>query len=87
DWADQVWRPGAEVALASFRKDIIIEVCDEGGQLILAYKVHRSWVSKYQALPDLAADGSATIIQSITLEHEGWERDTSVPEPKEPSSS
>ncbi len=69
------------------RKDIVIEVYNEAGQLILAYKVHRCWVSKYQALPDLAADGNATLIQSITLEHEGWERDTSVPEPKEPSST
>jgi phage tail-like protein len=91
DWANQVWRlsapPEAEVTLASFRKDIVIEVYNEAGQLILAYKAHRCWVSQYQALPDLAADGNATLIQSITLEHEGWERDTSVPEPKEPSST
>ncbi len=87
DWANQVWRPGAGGALASFRKDIIIEVCDEAGQLILAYKVHRCWVSKYQALPPLAADGNPTLIESITLEHEGWERDTSAPKPTEPSST
>ena len=87
DWANQVWRPGAEGALASFRKDIIIEVCDEAGQLILAYQVRRCWVSTYQALPDLGADEKATLIESITLEHEGWDRDTSVPEPKEPSST
>jgi phage tail-like protein len=90
DWANQVWHlgtPGAEVALANFRKNIIIEVYNEAGQLILAYKIYRCWVSKYQALPDLDANGNATAIQSITLEHEGWERDTSIPEPKEPSST
>ena len=90
DWANQVWRLGAsggEVALANFRKNIIIEVYNEAGQLILAYKIYRCWVSKYQALPDLDANGNATAIQSITLEHEGWERDTSIPEPKEASST
>jgi phage tail-like protein len=90
DWANQVWHlgtPGAEVALANFRKNIIIEVYNEAGQLILAYKIYRCWVSKYQALPDLDANGNATAIQSITLEHEGWERDTSISEPKEPSST
>jgi phage tail-like protein len=90
DWANQVWRLGAsggEVALANFRKNIIIEVYNEAGQLILAYKIYRCWVSKYQALPDLDANGNATAIQSITLEHEGWERDTSISEPKEPSST
>jgi phage tail-like protein len=88
EWANQVWHlgaPGSEVALATFRKDITIEVCNEAGQLVLAYKVHRCWVSEYQALPDLDAAANATLIQSIRLEHEGWERDTSISEPKEPS--
>lgn len=91
DWANLVWRhgagPGNEVALASFRKDIVIELLNEAGQVVLAYKVYRCWVSQYQALPDLDADTAATAFQSITLENEGWERDTSVPEPKEPSAT
>jgi phage tail-like protein len=87
DWANLVWKLGAagsEVALASFRKDIFIELLNEAGQVVLAYKVFRCWVSKFQALPDLDADATATAFQSITLENEGWERDTSVVEPKEP---
>ncbi len=91
EWANLVWRLGAglgsEVALASFRKDIIIELYNEAGQVVLAYKVYRCWVSEYVALPDLDAEGHASLIQSITLQHEGWERDTSVPEPKEPSAN
>ena len=91
DWANLVWRLGAglgsEVALASFRKDIVIELFNEAGQIVLAYKVYRCWVSQYQALPDLDADTAATAFQSITLENEGWERDTSIPEPKEPSAT
>jgi phage tail-like protein len=88
DWANLIWRIGAglgaEVALKEFRKDIIIEFYNEAGQLVLAYKVYRCWVSEYQALPQLDADANAVAIQHIKLENEGWERDTNVPEPVEP---
>jgi phage tail-like protein len=53
---------------------------------VIAYRVYRCWVSEFQALPDLDAGVSAVAIQSITLENEGWERDTAVVEPKETSS-
>ena len=76
---------GAEVSLKDFRKDIIIEVYNEAGQLALAYKVFRCWVSEYQALPDLDANANAVAIQHIKLENEGWERDVDVTEPTEPS--
>jgi phage tail-like protein len=88
DWANQVWRLGApsggEAALANFRKDIIIELCNEAGQVALSYKVYRCWVSEYQALAELESDGGSVLIQSITLENEGWERDVDVPQPAEP---
>ena len=89
-WANKVWNfgsgLGAEVSLKDFRKDIIIQVYNEAGQLALAYKVFRCWVSEYQALPDLDANGTAAVaIQHIKLENEGWERDLSVTEPAEPS--
>ena len=88
DWANLVWKLGAglgaEVALKEFRRDIIIEFYNEAGQLVLAYKVYRCWVSEYQALPQLDADANAVAIQHIKLENEGWERDTNVPEPVEP---
>ncbi|MBB4842926.1 phage tail-like protein [Paucibacter oligotrophus] len=88
-WANKVWNfgagLGAEVSLKDFRKDLIIEVYNETGQLVLAYKVFRAWVSEFQALPDLDANANAVAIQSIKLEHEGWERDVEVGEPSEPS--
>lgn len=90
-WANKVWNLGSglgsEVSLADFRKDIIIEVYNEAGQVVLAYKVFRCWVSDYQALPELDASANAIAIQSITLQNEGWERDYEVSEPKEPSFS
>jgi phage tail-like protein len=88
-WANKVWNfgsgLGAEVSLKDFRKDLIIEVYNEAGQLALAYKVFRCWVSEYQALPDLDANANAVAIQTIKLENEGWERDYEVTEPAEPS--
>ncbi|MGH2774834.1 MAG: phage tail protein [Actinomycetota bacterium] len=89
DWASKVLRLGAgfgnEVALKNLRKDIIVELYNEAGQLVLAYRVYRCWVSEYQALPDLDANGSTVAIESIKLENEGWERDIEIKEPVEPS--
>ena len=88
-WANKVWNfgsgLGAEVSLKDFRKDVIIEVYNEAGQLALAYKVYRCWVSEFLALPDFDANANAIAIQHIKLENEGWERDYDVKEPSEPS--
>jgi phage tail-like protein len=88
-WANKVWNfgsgLGAEVSLKDFRKNIIIEVYNEAGQLAIAYKVYRCWVSEFQALPDLDANAGAVAIQHIKLENEGWERDVDVVEPSEPT--
>jgi len=88
EWATKVWNfgagLGAEVSLNDFRKDIIIEVYNEAGQLAIAYKVFRCWVSEYQALPDLDANANAIAISHIKLENEGWIPDTETREPKEP---
>lgn len=88
-WANRVWNYrsglGSEVSLKDFRKDIIIEVYNEAGQLAIAYKVYRCWVSEYQSLPDLDASADAVAIQTIKLENEGWERDYEVGAPSEPS--
>lgn len=89
NWANKVWDfgtgLGSEVSLKDFRKDIIIEFYNEAGQLALAYKVYRCWVSEFEALPELDANGAVVAIQKIRLENEGWERDTAVAEPSEPS--
>ena len=90
-WAAKVWALGAtlgaEVSLADFRKDVILDFYNEAGQLAISYKIYRAWVSEYQALPDLDANANAVAIQHIKLENEGWERDTAVTEPTEPSFS
>jgi phage tail-like protein len=88
-WANKVWNfgsgLGSEVSLADFRKDLIIEMYNEAGQLVKAYQVYRCWVSEYQSLPELDASANAVAIEMIKLENEGWERDYAVVEPSEPS--
>ncbi len=88
-WANKVWDfkagLGLEVSLKDFRKDMIIEVYNEAGQLAIAYKVYRCWVSEWQSLPDLDANANAVAIQHVKLENEGWELDLEVPEPSEPT--
>jgi phage tail-like protein len=88
-WANKVWNYGSglgmEVSLKDFRKDLYLEFYNEAGQLAIAYKIYRCWVSEWQSMPDLDANANAVAIQHIKLENEGWERDYEVPEPQEPS--
>jgi phage tail-like protein len=88
-WANKVWNfgagLGAEASLADFRKDILIELYNEAGQLAKSWRLYRCWVSEYQALPELDANANAVAIESLKLENEGWERDLDVVEPAEPS--
>jgi phage tail-like protein len=63
----------------------VIEIYNEAGQLVIAYKVYRCWVSEYQALPVLDANSTEVALQYIKLENEEWERDDAVTEPTEPS--
>ena len=88
-WANSVWNFGAglgsEVSLRDFRKDVVIELMNEAGQKVMAFHVFRCWPSEYTALGELAANEGAVAFESLTLEHEGWERDREVKEPEEPS--
>jgi len=85
DWANLTFsmKGDAAMSLKNYRKDIIIELLNHQGVVVMAYKVYRCWVSEYQALPELDANGTGVAIEKIVLQHEGWERDTSVQEPVE----
>ncbi len=97
-WANKVWdyhnstnddqqggSGNQDVSLKDFRKDIVLELYNLAGQKVLAYNIYRCWPSQYKPLPELDGNGNGVAIQSLTLETEGWERDTSVQEPTEPS--
>ena len=93
-WANKVWnfnnaqaapdQRTQEVSLKDFRRNLTIDVFNEAGQKVVSYHVFRAWVSEFTAQADLDANANAILIQSIKIEHEGWQRDPSVVEPSEP---
>jgi phage tail-like protein len=85
-WANKVnnLEGDAAMSLKEFRKDIVINVLNLQGKVAISYKLSRAWVSDFQALPDFdSTTMNAVGIQSITLQHEGWQRDAGTPEPVE----
>jgi len=85
NWANLIYSTDGDmvISLDHFRKDLILELLNEQGQVAKSYKVYRAWVSEYQALPELDANAHAVAIEHIVLQNEGWERDLVVPEPKQ----
>jgi phage tail-like protein len=81
DWANKVWnyhdaQGGRETSLADFRLDLVINVYDESGQIVLSYQVFNCWVSEYQPASDFDANANAVSIEHIRIENEGWVRGT-----------
>lgn len=82
-WANQVLQLHADPAAARhFKRTVFIEIFDLAGNAaspggsapLQRYKLHRAWVSKYVAMPELNADSGGFGIRSVSLRHEGWER-------------
>jgi phage tail-like protein len=72
------------MSLLNFRTNVVINVLNLQGVVALSYKVFKAWVSEFQALPDFDAKTmNAVGIQTLKLEHEGWQLDPAVPEPTE----
>jgi phage tail-like protein len=82
-WANLVFNTDgdAAISLRNFRKNLIIELLNEQGIVAKSYTLKDCWVSEYQALPELDANGHAVAIERIVIQHEGWKRDDAVPEP------
>jgi phage tail-like protein len=83
EWANLVWNESAPMSLKNFRKEVVVEVQNEQGATVLAYRLHRAWPSEYVGIGELDAEGNTTLLETLVLEHEGWERDTAVSEPVE----
>jgi phage tail-like protein len=82
-WANEVLKLLSDPASArSFKRTVFIDVFNlqgtpatlSGGSATTSYKLHRAWVSKYVALPELDATQGGIGIRSVSLRHEGWER-------------
>jgi phage tail-like protein len=91
-WANKIFdlknsqgQTGQNTSLGDFRKDLTLELYNEAGQKVLAYRIYRAWVSDFSALSELDAMGNALVIESMILQNEGWQRDAAVSEPREPS--
>ena len=87
DWANLLWdypnsqKLGTEVQLGTFRKSMQIELYDQQRILAVRYNLYHCWPSEYTALPELNAEANVVALESMTIEHEGWDRDTSVDYP------
>jgi phage tail-like protein len=87
EWANAVnnlTEGDAGMSLKHYRRPVVIDVLNLQGVPAFTYWLHRAWVSEYQALPELDANNMNTVaIQSITIQHEGFERDVATTEPVE----
>jgi phage tail-like protein len=73
-WASLVGSGGP----TPFKKTVTIEVYMARGKLAVRYLIHRCWPQGYEALPALGPSPRLHVLETLTLAHEGWERDTSV---------
>jgi phage tail-like protein len=81
-WATLVYsvEGDAAVSLATFRKNLVIELYNLQGTKVRAWNVYRCWVSEFTAVPELDANGNAIAFESIIIQNEGFERDVAVVE-------
>ena len=84
-WANLVFsiQGDAAVSLKNYRKDIIIQLLNLQGTVVMAFHVYRCWVSEYQPISDLDAMSNSLAMERLVLQHDGWERDQAVSEPQE----
>ncbi len=84
-WANMVHPYAGDqgMDLVNYKKELILEVMNEKGQVAFRYFLHGCWVSEYTAMPDLDASANAVAIENMKIEMEGWERDKDTKEPDE----
>ena len=68
--------------LKNFRKDLVLLSTTSAARRVSATSSTAAG-SASTRLPDLDANANAIAIETIKLEHEGWERDLDMPEPDE----
>ena len=84
DLANSQSASGENASLQDFRKDITVEVYDEAGMKVMAFNVYRCWVSEFQGMSELDGSGNALVIESMTLQNEGWDRDAAAANQPQP---
>jgi phage tail-like protein len=86
-WAAKVFNATTPTAApgADFRKDFLVDLLNEAGQVVMSFKVYRAWPSRYEPIKELNANKGEPALEVLTLECETFERDAAVVEPREPS--
>ena len=85
DWANMInsFKGDSGTDLVNYRKDLVLDVMNEKGQIAFSHRLYKCWVSEYTAIHELDASANSLAIESIKVQMEDWERDTSVVEPDE----
>jgi phage tail-like protein len=68
------WASSGPKSNGRAQREVQLVALDEKGDPVRTYRIHRAWVSEYQAVPNLDAGANAIAIQHIKLENEGWEQ-------------
>jgi phage tail-like protein len=76
NWATLLTNPGPGVG--NYRKTVRVELFTPTGRVVRAYTLHRCWVQSYEALPTRVNGRQSVLIETLTLNYEGWERDTTI---------
>jgi phage tail-like protein len=78
-WCNKVWdyttmSSKNPTSLSDFRKDLVLEVYNEAGKVVLSYTLYNAWPSKFEAMPELDARSDFVAIASLVLQNEGWQK-------------
>lgn len=84
-WADLVTNPQGDAAMSlkNYRKEVTVEVMNMQATSVMAFILHRAWVSEFQALPEMDANANAVAITTLKLEYEGFTLSQKPSEPVE----
>jgi phage tail-like protein len=63
---------GSDAESKYLRKSMVLEVCNESGELIASYRMINAWVTKFEA-PELNAKSNDMAIDTLELSYEGLE--------------
>jgi phage tail-like protein len=70
------------MSLKNYRKEVTVEVLNMQATPVMAFILHRAWVSEIQALPEMDANANAVAISTLKIEYEGF---TLADRPSEPT--
>lgn len=71
---DQIIDP-PRVSDPDFRREVEVFVYDiDNNRPVKKFVLHRAWVSKYTAMSELAAEANEVLIETIEIQHEGFQR-------------